>query len=511
MESDEEILHKRSLLNRHSYHQKITDAAEALFRQNQATTYTGFDSATGLARLRDQSGNIFYALAQTSGAIALGETVRTRAGTYDAMPAHAIIEPTKEAKKTEQYRMPILFFEPEYFDLYRLSYRHRSWDGGSIKTFQAVKYYLLPQGSVPEFFISKTKWLSNQGIYYDEIPNEYGYYVGEQTIDLAFTPPESWANFRFDSLGNQLKQGLYISTLGGGTLVANSVVTSTAYVGQSGTSFTGEILNYSIDKLDIFNLSATGFEFTDIFNDTYYLIDDFVFTVNGTAPIVFRRAKFFLGGDRKPVLLAEIVWNDFTPSYVKLTVTKKAVYIGLRTDYFSFQDLYAFIEKIVFQNSGGKIDFTQITPVTLVSGSLVLGEPIMTGEDVLNGSWDFPSLTTTKTYSLPVANNKNNDITFPYADGKRNFFGGFFENNDAIFYGNFFENNDPIKNNSIFYSSDDESEYNTDLRILRSEDTQVTIRVDESGKNTKYVKAKVKSLASESAIILAVAPYLVKV
>lgn len=86
----EELLQARSHINRATYQQKIVDAAQAQEEQSSSTQYAGFDSETGLARLRDANGNIIYGNAQTNGAIALGDNIRLRRGGvvagYDAMP-----------------------------------------------------------------------------------------------------------------------------------------------------------------------------------------------------------------------------------------------------------------------------------------------------------------------------------------------------------------------------------------------------------------------------------------
>ncbi|MHC5827298.1 MAG: hypothetical protein ACYT04_68340, partial [Nostoc sp.] len=85
-----DILKQRSQLNRHLYHQRITDAAEAQAELALPTAYTGFDADLGLAKLQDGNGDVFYGNAQTNGAIALGENIRLRRGgvfaKYDSMP-----------------------------------------------------------------------------------------------------------------------------------------------------------------------------------------------------------------------------------------------------------------------------------------------------------------------------------------------------------------------------------------------------------------------------------------
>lgn len=102
------MLRERSHLNRYLYQQRISDAVEAQAELQQPTAYTGFDAVTGLARLQDALGNIFYGSPQTNGAIGKGENIRLRrkgimAG-YDAMPnkkqaqIQQIIPKTKEVK-----------------------------------------------------------------------------------------------------------------------------------------------------------------------------------------------------------------------------------------------------------------------------------------------------------------------------------------------------------------------------------------------------------------------------
>ncbi|MEH1976078.1 MAG: hypothetical protein V7L02_23265 [Nostoc sp.] len=106
MEADD-ILTRASLINRHLYRQKIADAAEALFRQQQPTAYIGFDAGQGLAKLEDASGNISYGSAETNGAVRLGDNIRLRRGGvipgYDSMPRHQKPTPVKKTEQVEEY------------------------------------------------------------------------------------------------------------------------------------------------------------------------------------------------------------------------------------------------------------------------------------------------------------------------------------------------------------------------------------------------------------------------
>ncbi|MBN3951934.1 MAG: hypothetical protein HWQ38_37910 [Nostoc sp. NMS7] len=108
----DDILKQRSHLNRHLYQQKITDAAEALGEQTLPTAYTGFDAESGLARLQDSNGSVFYGDAQTNGAIATGENIRLRRGgvfaKYDAMPRRKP-EVNIETMVKNTYRVKTLF------------------------------------------------------------------------------------------------------------------------------------------------------------------------------------------------------------------------------------------------------------------------------------------------------------------------------------------------------------------------------------------------------------------
>lgn len=124
MEADD-ILSHASLVNRHLYRARITDAVEAQSEQATPTTYTGFDAEQGLARLKDSSGNVFYGNAQTNGAVSKGENIRLRRGgviaKYDAMPRYKQETKTKEKAETKpKLNIQILYFvwDAGYFNWY---------------------------------------------------------------------------------------------------------------------------------------------------------------------------------------------------------------------------------------------------------------------------------------------------------------------------------------------------------------------------------------------------------
>ncbi|MHC5779310.1 hypothetical protein [Nostoc sp.] len=108
----DEMLNARSQLNRQLFQQKITDAAEAMAELAMPTIYTGVDAESGLARLVDATGNVFYGSAQTNGAIAVGENIRLRRGgvfaKYDAMPRRKP-EVNIETMVKNTYRVKTLF------------------------------------------------------------------------------------------------------------------------------------------------------------------------------------------------------------------------------------------------------------------------------------------------------------------------------------------------------------------------------------------------------------------
>jgi hypothetical protein len=86
----EEILARQALINRMGYRQRIIDTGEAQEEASKATAYTGYDPATGMARLQDSSGDISYGKAQTNGAVGIGDNIRSRRGGvllgFDSMP-----------------------------------------------------------------------------------------------------------------------------------------------------------------------------------------------------------------------------------------------------------------------------------------------------------------------------------------------------------------------------------------------------------------------------------------
>lgn len=90
MSQEVEDLQSQSHINHVAYQQKIIAAAEISEEKQQTTKYLGFDAEIGVGKLKDTNGSIIYAIAQTNGAIAIGDTIRLRRGGvlsgYDAMP-----------------------------------------------------------------------------------------------------------------------------------------------------------------------------------------------------------------------------------------------------------------------------------------------------------------------------------------------------------------------------------------------------------------------------------------
>jgi hypothetical protein len=87
--SEEQMLKSRSQTNRRVFQGKAAEASIHEAEQHTAIVYTGYDAATGMAKLTDTKGNISYAAPITNGAIAKGEPIRARHGslmTWDAMP-----------------------------------------------------------------------------------------------------------------------------------------------------------------------------------------------------------------------------------------------------------------------------------------------------------------------------------------------------------------------------------------------------------------------------------------
>ncbi|MEH1821530.1 MAG: hypothetical protein V7L31_21025 [Nostoc sp.] len=81
-----DILKGRSLINRHLFQKRIADAAEAQSEANLPTFYSGFDCATGRARLESIDGKKVYGKPQTNGAIAIGSSIRLTNDFYDSLP-----------------------------------------------------------------------------------------------------------------------------------------------------------------------------------------------------------------------------------------------------------------------------------------------------------------------------------------------------------------------------------------------------------------------------------------
>ena len=190
MEPEEAMLMGRSQINRQIRDQKIINASDEAELQ-QSTAYIDFDSATGLARLRDTNGNIFYGKAQTNGAISKGENIRLRRGrlinSYDKTPT---LQSKVNPSSTKQivYSLPILFSEPEYYDIYRLDINYKSYVGGlaripsqfgnsdylamACQIYNRILYYPVPKGVVPEFHLAPPDW------------REYDYYVFSNLTEL---------------------------------------------------------------------------------------------------------------------------------------------------------------------------------------------------------------------------------------------------------------------------------------------------------------------------------------
>ncbi|MFB2769831.1 hypothetical protein ACE1AT_11160 [Pelatocladus sp. BLCC-F211] len=109
----EELLQHQVFNNRIQYQQKNVD--EASQEQQSTTSIVGYDSTTGLMKLRDGSVGgasrreyrTFYASAITNGAVGKGEATRVRRGnlpTYDAMPFRQ-----KETVQETASELPIVF------------------------------------------------------------------------------------------------------------------------------------------------------------------------------------------------------------------------------------------------------------------------------------------------------------------------------------------------------------------------------------------------------------------
>ena len=338
---------------------------------------------------------------------------------------------------------------------------------------------------------------SNFGPFYNQ-PQNNPAFLGFQNVELVFPTIDNWTRYiTFSSIAPGLKRGREIfNGVNGDILVnRNSSLISRVYLLYS-ESFTAEILDYSITKVDIFHLEATGFAFPTSFGGTYNFTDNYFFDVTDTPAILFNRAKFYLGGDRDPIFLADAIWTFGNIEY-QLTVTQDTVYIGIRADAFFVNKIYTYTYYRVWairSSNGQIIEYSKIYPIFSQGGIVAIDDPVVTGTSFLDkeDSWTFPTLTTPKTYTLIIPNNINNNVRFPYTGTAFLFSNNFYEKTDAIFYGAY------------------RAGYNEDLRILRSQDAEVYVEVKEPGQETKYMAFKTKPLNYASAIVLINYPYIIK-